>query len=362
MRRAPRIMAIVLAGLVWLAAAPAPAAHLPQLRLLSSDLVPWQGEEIVVTLEIRTTARPLGVMTPVWPLLDNCAGDEPVLDPPRMEEGRPPQLVQTVRRAIRPLRPGPLILDTIGIRHHGKLLTAPPLTLRVRPLPTDGKPDDFGGAIGDLVLLLDAAGRGTREVRLTMTAAAPLDDFPAPRPFLGDDEHLIPLSDENTGHPPGQRSRVLRYLYLPGEGRRGALTFTLPFFHPETGHYRSARVAVDENYARYALSLLLIVLGGIPLLLWLAYLLGTPKTISGALQRILETSPTGIPRAELLTRLGGRGIPRSLLDELRRFWDECDRAAFSPQPEDLPPRRRKRSERRLAKRLFKAVDKRRPIP
>lgn len=334
---------------------PSGAAAL-EARLLVSNPAPWAGEEVILTLELRSAERPVQPLEPVWPAWDGGTLRELPLAPPYRDGNT---LVQPVRRALRPLDPGTLVVAGAGVRAGPLQAAAEPLRLRVRPLPEAGRPADFGGAVGDCRMHLAADGHGTREIVLSLAGTAPLADFPLPQARLGAGERLLLVADLSSGEPPGERQRLLRYLYLPGEGQRGSLSFVLPIFDPHTGSYREmhATVAAGPPGAwLFALPLLAVLAGAST---W-AWQRRRCRSFEGEIARLLDLNPAVTPRRTLLATLQTRGVDAATCAELESYWRSIDAVRFAPSEPAVPAP--PPSSRRLARRLRKAIDKTRRIP
>lgn len=327
-----------------------------EARLLVSNPAPWVGEEILLTLELHSAERPVQPLEPIWPAWDHGTLRELPLAPPYRDGST---LVQPVRRALRPLAAGTLIVSGAGVRAGTLQTAADPLRLRVRPLPEAGRPAGFGGAVGNCRMQLDANGHGTREIVLTLEGAAPLADFPLPQARPGSGERLLLLADQSSGEPPGERQRQLRYLYLPGAGMRGTLAFVLPLFDPESGHYRELQATVSPGLpGAWLLALpLLAVLAGAGAWVWQRR---RSDSLEVELARLLDLNPAAAPRRTLLATLHARGVDVATCTELTTYWHGVDAARFAPgvPASPTPPP----SPRRLARRLRKAIDKTRRIP
>lgn len=331
------------------------AAESPSVRLLVSNPAPYLGEEVVVTLEVRTSPRPPGPLVPIWPSLDSSAtADLPTL-PSRLEEEGRPVLVQTVQRSLRPLHIGQLPLGNAGVSMAGETYRAPAIELRVLPLPERGRPEGFAGAIGRIRLRLEAAGRGNREIRLILSGNAALENFPVPHPELGAGERLIPLDDATVGDAPLERTRTLRYLYLPGgDHYRGRILFRLPVFDPLRRTYVVHQAGIDRlpAWSRHGA----LALAGIALLYGLAlfYRKRMPRTVEEALERIAGRPAHELCRAEIAELLRARGGDELLLAELDAYWQALDRKAYAPpqlRDEQPPARAALRRQHHLLRRL-----------
>lgn len=332
----------------------------PGVRLLLSNSAPFVGEELVLTLEVRYRQRPGGQMTLRWPRLDGCVVTDLPSLPPRREEGADGSLlVENARRLLRPLTAGRLRLAG-GIELHGAYLPAPPLDLRVRSLPESHRPAAFTGAVGEMALELQAAGSGTREVEVTLRGNAPLDAFVLPEPRLGRKERLIALGETFSGEAGEVRQRHFRYLYLPGEGRRGRLAFTLAFFDPASQRYRLLQAALPQERRGHwtVTATLSAALVALLVILWRRR---RPASLEQLVARALGRPFRGLSRGQVLAALRQHGIPAAIVEDLAALWEAEDRRRFAPRslpaPADLSVRRRT-----VAGRLANHVDKCRRIP
>lgn len=306
------------------------AEELPAVRLLISNPAPYIGEEVVVTLEVRTTPRPQSAIIPIWPNLDSSASAELPTPPPRLEEDQA-VLVQIMQRAIRPLRSGRLPLISAGVSIAGQTYYAPLVELRVLPLPEQGRPEGFAGAIGAVTMILHGGGRGNREIQLLLSGNAPLEIFPTPRADLGAGERLILLDDATVGTAPQQRTRTFRYLYLPGGNDRGRLVFHLPTFDPIMQDY-----VVLQGGVRHLPLWLLRSAWILAVLLLISFAIRyyrkrrTPRTVDAALQRLIGRAPQQICREEIVQILRRRGADQRLLADLSNHWQALDSLRFAP--------------------------------
>lgn len=358
------LLSLLLFTVLWPAAAVAAGEAPPEVRFLLSNSAPFVGEEVVLTLEVRYRQRPGGRMAVRWPRLDGCVvADLPPL-PPRREEGADGALlVESARRLLRPLAAGRLSLAG-GIELHQTFLPAPPLALRVRSLPAGGRPAAFTGAVGAVALELRADGSGTREVGVTLRGNAPLDAFPLPEPRLGRKERLIALGETLSGEAGEVRQRRFRYLYLPGEGRRGRLAFTLAVFDPASQRYQLLEAELlREMRGRWDAAPVIAALGAVLVtLLLMLRRRRRPSSLAHLVARALGRPVRGLSRAQLLAGLREYGIPAAIIEDLVGVWEAEDRRRFAPRtlsaaPEDLFAMRR-----RVAIRLANHIDKYRRIP
>jgi len=345
--------------------APAITAGEPPLsvRFLLSNSAPFAGEEVILTLEVSYPRRPGGRMTVRWPQCGSCVvADLGSGSPRRMAEGDTTRLVESARRLLRPLAPGRLQLVG-GIELQGAYWPAPPLELRVRPLPAAGRPPTFAGAVGQAEMELRAAGTGAREVELVLRGNAPLDAFPAPQVRLGRNERLVALGEALSGKAGEIRERRFHYLFLPGEGRRGTLAFALALFDPGPARYREMRVELPKepgSFRAAGLSALMVSTAG-------GLLLGYARrrrrrSLDQVLTLALGRPAGGLDRERIRDGLQKRGIRPATIDELTGLWAAEDRRRFAPGPPsdaagDLDARQGK-----VAIRLANDIDKHRRFP
>lgn len=306
------------------------ANKLPAVRLLISNPAPYVGEEVIVTLEIRTSPRPQSPITPIWPNLDSCASADLPTPPSRLEEGQA-VLVQIMQRAIRPLRSGRLPLISVGVSIGGQTYHASPVELRVQPLPESGRPEGFAGAIGRITMQLQGEGRGSREIQLQLSGDAALETFPAPQAELGADERLILLDDATVGTAPEERARTLRYLYLPGGNDRGRVVFHLPLFDPIAHDYKVLDAGIEHvpTWMVHGAYCIVIILG-LYLLLRAYRRSRTPRTVEEAIERVIGRRLQQLCREEILDHLQKRGADPHLLKSLLRHWQSYDMRRYPP--------------------------------
>ena len=326
------------------------ADNLPAVRLLLSNPAPYVGEEVIVTLEVRTAPRPQSAIVPIWPNLDSSASADLPTPPSRLEESEA-VLVQIMQRAIRPLRSGRLPLLSAGVSIAGQTYYAPPVELRVQPLPERGRPEGFAGAIGQVTMSLTEAGRGSREIQLQLSGTAALETFPPPQADLGNGERLILLEDATVGMAPQERTRTLRYLYLPGGNDRGQLVFRLPVFDPLAHEYIVLKSGIDHVptwlvHSAYLFSTLLLLY----VLVRTYRQSRTPRTVEEALERLIGRPPEQLCRDEIVEILQKHGADAHILLDLAAYWQTFDTRRFAPdalRPGELTAEDRQRSQHLL---------------
>jgi uncharacterized protein YggT (Ycf19 family) len=346
----PLICIISFLCLTLSSADPLAADNLPAVRLLISNPAPYVGEEVIVTLEVRTAPRSQSAIIPIWPNLDSSASAELPTPPPRLEEDQA-VLVQIMQRAVRPLRSGRLPLISAGVSIAGQTYHAQPVELRVLPLPERGRPEGFAGAIGEVAMQLQAEGRGSREIQLVLSGPAALETFPTPQAEVGADERLILLHDATIGTAPQERTRTLRYLYLPGGNDRGRLVFRLPVFDPLAHKYIVLNAGIEHIptwlvHSAYLFFTLLVLY-----LLVRSYRKSrTPRTVEEALEKIIGRPSTQLCRDEIVEILRKYGADAHILIELAAYWQSNDAQRFAPnalRPGELSEEDQQRSQHLL---------------
>jgi len=162
-------------------------------------------------------------------------------------------------------------------RSHGRAsrrvfnLKSDPITIKVRPLPTEGKPASFTGTVGRFTMDIDAAPKKLRQgepiaLNLSIAGSGNLPSIREPA-FTGDahswklyDSKRIDSRDEqrdrrNPLAPVTNTGRVtFTRMIVPLEVAAEIPPFEFSFFDPETGQYRTLRteplpieVAEDPN-------------------------------------------------------------------------------------------------------------------
>lgn len=206
------------------------------VRLLTSNLRPFVGESLVITMEIIRPERLSQPLSPIWPKMNGLVFEESLPSVARrLSVAGETRIVESLRRVVRPLRPGKLSLQEAAVSIGGTHSRAPELRLMVAPLPTHDVPDTFSGAVGAIDVHLESAGSGRRQVSLRLNGRADLNNLPSPL-TTGHGDRLILLEDENQGQWP-ERKRLLRYLFLPADNGSGELAVKLSWFDPQTKSY-----------------------------------------------------------------------------------------------------------------------------
>lgn len=145
------------------------------------DRRPWAGQQITLTLSFLQahTLRLMGNAEYEPPSTEGLVA-EPLPDGPQRSEvidGTTYQ-VATRRTALIAPAPGEYTIGpaTISFRrsfmHGEETITTDPITITVRPLPSEGKPEDFSGAVGRIQLGMSLS---TNEVRVGEAVSLRLD-------------------------------------------------------------------------------------------------------------------------------------------------------------------------------------------
>lgn len=215
-------------------------------------IVPGEATKLVYRIYLRRgTVEALGVEPPAGsiPLGDRQVSQSRTFDP----QGRPWQ-VFTITWPLTVATPGTYevsgqqdyqvavgdgFFDTRTLK--GRVPVAPN-TLTVKPLPSDGRPDDFTGLIGPLTLSAEldrlriSAGEGV-ELRIT-AAGRQVDLLKAPVLNLAAGVQAYPKTD---GKAPDRGTRIFRFDLVPGAAGEVAVpSVSIPYFDPEAKVYRRA--------------------------------------------------------------------------------------------------------------------------
>ncbi len=145
-------------------------------------------------------------------------------------------------------RPRQFDIFTFGTeRSRTKILRSEPISIQVRPLPEEGKPEDFTGIVGSFSLIAQIGKEAIEEgesTTLTMTVMGTGDLTGAPRPEISGLEHFKTYDDQPTLTKETRRDRILsrkvfKTALVPTQS--GELTIpgvSLSFFNPEAGQYQ----------------------------------------------------------------------------------------------------------------------------
>ena len=131
-------------------------------------------------------------------------------------------------------------------------LTSEAIPVRIKPLPTEGRPADFAGAVGRFAVTsrLAQPPQGLRAgdpiaVDLIVTGEGNFDSLPTPQPDApsGWKQYPPKIIQENrgTGLEPG--SQVWNQVVIPEQPVTEVPSFVLSFFDPATASYQTVRSA-----------------------------------------------------------------------------------------------------------------------
>jgi hypothetical protein len=184
-----------------------------------------------------------------------------------------------------------------------------------------------------------------------LSGPAALETFPPPKADLGNGERLILLEDATVGMAPQERTRTLRYLYLPGGNDRGQLVFRLPVFDPLAHEYVVLKTGIDHVptwlvHSAYLFSTLLLLY----VLVRTYRQSRTPRTVEEALERIIGRPPEQLCRDEIVEILRKHGADAHILLDLAAYWQTFDTRRFAPaalRPGELTAEERQRNQHLL---------------
>jgi hypothetical protein len=158
-------------------------------------------------------------------------------------EVEPLQLVCDLRQPSRDL------FDFFGRTRRAHISTQP-ATITVKPLPSEGKPPDFSGAVGQYTLKAavdetQVAAGEPLELTVEIRGEGNLKTLPPPQlPALDDFRSFDPEISESSSHTGGHigGSKTYSYVLIPKkEGSYHIAPLTITFFDPEKAQYRQVR-------------------------------------------------------------------------------------------------------------------------
>ena len=330
-------------------------------RLLVSNPSPYLGEEIDLLLEVTYHRHPGGRTRFNWPNLDNfVSADQSDIRSQRSRDSQN-RLVETLYRRIRPIKTGKISLQNATVRAGRLNITLAPLTLRVRPLPITGRPDQFNNQVGTYRLKLAADGSGPREISLHIYDSNQLAPLPVIRSWPDIGGELIRLETRTRPTEGEGREHILRYFFTPEHAETGVLRFSLSFFDPQQHNYLEIETGPVPESSVWPL--VGIVIGGIFMFTFIAALFWfkrRPGTIDGCLEYLCRRPVAGLARENIQKQVDCYLDPDGR-EALQRYWESEDKCRFnrnqSPDRTDI-----KLTTTILRQHLWKAIDKQQNNP
>ncbi|PNU21295.1 hypothetical protein C2E25_03105 [Geothermobacter hydrogeniphilus] len=291
----------------------------PGARLLVSNPEPYLGEAFVLSVAVHRD-RLSGVVNVSWPAVASMAVEAQLPGTVHRRAGpRSDEVVENLRRLVRPLRSGPLLLTATTAGNTSPRMQPAPLQIHVRPLPQQGKPARFSGMVGQLAYrLVDEVGRGRRQVVLELSGDADLTRAQSPLSTRTGD--VLTLLDEQLQRRGNIFIRRLRYLYSPADDGRGELRVRLNWFDPRTGRYHQTGAGGPQPSRRLLPATIALLL-----LAAAATFLYRRTRRNRHLRAWLDEEHPDAPRSRRLARLAAAGGSEELLTQLERYWQQRDR-------------------------------------
>lgn len=120
-----------------------------------------------------------------------------------------------------------------------------PASIRVLPLPEEGRPADFGGAVGEFELVADVAPKqctqgDTVTLTATISGRGDLELIPAPTIPAGKGYRPLAPEMEMNGYTEMRASKTFRFpIYISGAGEITLPPVRFPYFEPDAKQYRT---------------------------------------------------------------------------------------------------------------------------
>ncbi len=329
-------------------------------RLLVSNPAPYLGEEIDLQLEVTYLGHPGSRTRFNWPQLDNFVAADLLTIRSQRRRDVKNRLVETITRRIRPLLSGTILLAEATVLTGNKRIELQPLTLRVQPLPTTDKPDNFNNYVGDYRFSLAATGSGPREINLHIYDSNQLEAVPSVVEWPDSGAQLILIDTTTRVAGAKGREHILRYFYSPAADKQGALRFSLPFFAPQSQSYIEIKTGPLEQSAS-ALLIIFSLFGSVLFAAGLTLFMRKrhPRTVDECLQRFCRRSVTGLSR-EKIQELLQPYFSHDEVAALRCYWQHEDALRFNHSQPAAEPNARPVA-KSLRKSLCKAIDKQQNI-
>lgn len=245
-----------------------PGAQPPPIKEIDARLevdnpTPYVGQQVILTMSFYQahTVSLLGSAEYLPPTTEGLMAEALPDEPAHTETiGGIPFAVVTRRTALFAPAPGEYTIGpaTVEFRRSymggDESITTDPVVLKVRPLPSAGRPEDFSGIVGHLRAHLQAPADHLRvgeamTVRLTVEGTGDLRQLQAPELTVSDGARVYPTGEQREVGPRRQGQEltiggVVNFDYLVMPQRTGTLTIapiTISFFDAESGRYGSTR-------------------------------------------------------------------------------------------------------------------------
>lgn len=238
----------------------------------------YVGEQVTFTLKLLTQARIRGVayqtrpdFNGFWAERDFDAIEDPkgaIEGRPVVRDGRDYQEFLLSRVALFPTASGAVRIDPVNVqmrvasdrrdpfgsfffdREQTILRRSAPVTVEVRPLPEEGRPAAFSGAVGDYRMEVatdrsDTAVNDAVALKVTVQGAGNIRNAGEPvLPALSDFRPFDPTVEESRSFRGGvlQGARTWQYVLVPlAPGEQAIPPIEFAYFDPEAGRYRTLR-------------------------------------------------------------------------------------------------------------------------
>ena len=193
------------------------------------------------------------------------------LDPHReVIQGLPFQVAPLRHVVLFPTASGPQVIDPLGLtcslledpifgRSRALMIRSEPVSIYVRPLPEQGRPGEFAGAVGEFGISVEARPRDVRvgdpvTLKVSITGTGNVQSIPEPALHPRGFEVYEPKVEVEEGRSVDGRymaSRRLEYILIPGrEGRLEIPALTVAYFDPAAHRYRTASSAPMAIHSR----------------------------------------------------------------------------------------------------------------
>lgn len=233
------------------------------IRLEVDNPTPYVGQQVIMTMSFYQahTVSLLGSAEYSPPTTEGLVAEALPEEPPHTEDiNGVPYRVVVRRTALFAPAPGEYTIGpaTVEFRRSymggQETVSTDPIILKVRPLPSAGRPEGFSGLVGRVQARLQVPTDNLRvgeatTVRLTVEGTGDLRQLPVPELTVSDGARVYPTGEQRDVGPRkrGQFDVIggtVNFDYLVMPEQVGALTINpivISFFDPGTGRYDSAR-------------------------------------------------------------------------------------------------------------------------